>query len=814
MRPLLLLTLLLCCPPLIAAQDTVLSPVTADAHTGGSVNLSQGARLIRDDEGLLQAPQALQRLLQQPDSHIDTAYPGMGFSTGNIWLLTAFDSSASNTNQWFLRAGRPYINELDLWVFDRQGNPLSQFQHGDTIPYHQRPYPHASLIFPLSLPDAGEYLLLLRASSSGSIDLPVQLFSPQGFNQHDRNSSLHAGIYYGTIFAMVLFNLLLFLAIRDRSYLMYVLYLSFLALFLLSRDGLAMEWFWPDQTGLKRQVMTFSPLLAMAFFALFITDFLRLGNVLPNAARAMQTAAFATFAVALLTLTPALPEEQAMPFSNFLAPIWILVMLLVTVQRLLAGYRPALYLLVSFLPLAILVILFSLKNQSFIGGSWLIDHGLHLGSALSAFLLSFALAYRLTNMKAENEQMQQQANEALEQRVQERTSELNEALNARSEFLAVMSHEIRTPLNGIIGTVDMLRESGLDAAQLRQVHIIEQSGKSLLQLINDVLDYSRIEAGKMPIEETHFDLQALIHDSVELFAHKAQLNSNQLTCELNENLGRYAVGDPMRIRQILVNLVSNAVKFTSNGRIVVHAKRDSANPEYVHFSVEDTGAGIPADKLDSLFEHFYQIDSSTSRRHGGTGLGLAISRQLVEIMGGEIGVRSHNGDGSRFWFRLPLPTEDEASENAKTPDNQPVAPARLLIVDDNHINLLVAEGLCRKLGHHVEIAESGMEAIAVLMNGAQDFDLILMDCEMPEMDGFETARRILQMQEEGRIDRVPIVALTAHAVPEKIRACHEAGMISHIAKPVTMEKLDQELRTILGHLRRNPNGIATDQNSY
>jgi len=216
--------------------------------------------------------------------------------------------------------------------------------------------------------------------------------------------------------------------------------------------------------------------------------------------------------------------------------------------------------------------------------------------------------------------------------------------------------------------------------------------------------------------------------------------------------------------------------------------------------VHDSGIGISEEQQRRLFDHFQQGDSSTSRRYGGTGLGLAICRQLVEIMGGEIGVDSQPKQGSRFWFRLPIPS----TERADTFTSEPVADSlpglsggRLLIVDDNHINLMVAEGLCQKLGYETEVAESGLEAIAVLMSAEQPFDLVLMDCEMPDMDGFETSRAVIKLQQEGRLPWVPIIALTAHAIPDKIHACHDAGMIGHLAKPVNLARLQTTLRQIL-----------------
>ena len=242
------------------------------------------------------------------------------------------------------------------------------------------------------------------------------------------------------------------------------------------------------------------------------------------------------------------------------------------------------------------------------------------------------------------------------------------------------------------------------------------------------------------------------------------------------------------------------IKFTSNGSRTVSVTRDEHNPDYVYFEVSDSGIGIAPEQLNNLFDHFHQGDSSTSRRYGGTGLGLAICRQLVEIMGGEIGVFSRQHQGSRFWFRLPLPgTQKDSGYLPQNDDNDVpgLSGGRLLIVDDNHINLMVAEGLCQKLGYETEVAESGMEAIAVLMSASQSFDLILMDCEMPDMDGFETARAIIKLQQEGRLPWIPIVALTAHAVPDKIHACHDAGMVAHLAKPINKARLQATLKQVL-----------------
>ena len=485
----------------------------------------------------------------------------------------------------------------------------------------------------------------------------------------------------------------------------------------------------------------------------------KLRKAAPGLNRILMLAGLALIALAPFTL---LNFTFFIQFSSAIIFPWPFIAIALAIWSIRQGYQPARFFLLAFTAVGLASVIYILKTFNLIGGSWLIENALQLGTVTEALLLSFALAHRMTTLKSENERIHKEAQEALERRVEERTHELNTALSARSEFLAVMSHEIRTPLNGIIGTVDMLRDSDLDEVQRRQLHVIEQSGNTLLDLINDVLDYSRLDAGKMPIEQTGLDLPALIGECVALFEHRARLNANALSENLAPDLGEYCVGDPVRLRQILVNLISNAVKFTENGRIQVSARRDEANRDYVLFEITDTGIGIPVDQQSRLFDYFHQGDQTSRRRYGGTGLGLAICRQLAEIMGGEIGFQSSEAGGSCFWVRLPLPAGTAHADTPVPEQERPasVVGARLLIVDDNHINLLVAEGLCRKLGHQCETAESGAEALAVLLSRPAQFDLILMDCEMPDMDGFETTRAIQGLQRQGRLPVIPVIALT------------------------------------------------------
>lgn len=435
--------------------------------------------------------------------------------------------------------------------------------------------------------------------------------------------------------------------------------------------------------------------------------------------------------------------------------------------------------------------------------TWL-QYGLLFGNLVN---LATYLTYAMLALMAFQQRLLQAEQTALKN-----AEKATQSSKAKSEFLANMSHEIRTPINGVLGMLELLKKTSLSEDQQHKITMALRSGNSLLSIINDILDFSKIEAGKITIEKQAFNIKQLLQDIVETMQHQADTKGLSVTINTSQIHQDWVVGDESRVRQIIVNLLGNAIKFTERGAVAISAstKMDEQNVQF-ECEIQDTGIGISSDQAKKLFSAFNQADASTTRKYGGTGLGLVISKELCALMGGKLSLESELGRGSTFNFQLTFekshaeqPPQAPATTISEPSTAQPTC--RILLVEDNEINQLVAEGMLEDHGYACEMAENGEIALTMLVNASTTapYDLILMDCQMPIMDGYACTQAIRAGKAGDKHKLTPIIAMTANAMKGDREKCIAAGMDDYLTKPLDEEAFIKMLQQWLPSLTPPP----------
>jgi len=440
------------------------------------------------------------------------------------------------------------------------------------------------------------------------------------------------------------------------------------------------------------------------------------------------------------------------------------------------------------------------------GERWVYEKGRGITGEDGTVRYLDGIIFDITERKRAEEELLRMNEEVERQAVQARqlALEAQQASRAKSEFLASMSHEIRTPMNAIIGMAEMLQESPLTEEQTKYVRVFKAAGENLLNIINSILDLSKVEAGQLSLESIPFSLRQVVEDVCVMMAVRVDKKQVRIFCRTASENCDSVIGDPTRVQQILTNLIGNAIKFTEQGSVEVKVNTEKASFGgekddlcLVHISVKDTGIGIPPEKQGMIFERFTQADSSVTRKYGGTGLGLSISRRLAELMGGRLWVESTPGQGSTFHFTLLLRIEDKTrqaappakSEKAAVPEQRPL---KILLVDDSDDNRLLVKTYLKGDAYQIDEAENGEQAVALFQSGL--YDLVLMDMQMPVMDGYTATRAIRRWEEEQGKNRTPVIALTAYALTEDAAKSEEAGCDTHLTKPVKKAVLLEAIR--------------------
>lgn len=709
---------------------------------------------------------------------VDQSVLNLGYREEAHWIRVNIDASASIHKLWDLVISTPMLDYVDVYQIFNDSGPRLIYRSGMRRAFNNRNEDHRFFIVPLEIYNepSTPASFLIRVESGSNLYIPMQLYPSNEFWAPLQMADVLNWMFFGIIVAMALYNLFLFSSVRDVSYLYYVLFICSFALLHLSLDGYIFQHLWPEEYGYSGVPDTLFSSFTVVFGSLFVSYFLDLKRHLPLLHKIVWIMVISQFPIIGISL-----YYPTLPMDHFTVPVMGL-MLLLTVSVGFYAWRQGLVTARYFI---IAWIVFAIGNvyliTVYMGVNLLPVPPLSV-SKLAAFsetmLLSFALAHRIRAMRDEREKQRMKA-------------------EAQSYFLAQISHEIRTPLNGVLGTVDLLGQTQINDEQRGYIDTIQSSGKSLLTLVNDVLDYSKIEAGKMNLQSEQIEIHDLAKLQVELFRSVANQKHLEFTLHIEPNVPKWIESDSQRLRQIWANIISNGIKFTDIGHVrVLLSVEQIEQSNYLALTVKDSGIGIGAGDLKGLFNAYQQVETGKRRVYGGTGLGLAISKELIELMGGQLQVTSQLHQGSEFKALVPLKPLVGVNPVKEDEVLQKVRPLSVLVAEDNVVNQKVVKGLLTRLGHSVTIVPQGDRAVAERTNKEAQYDVILMDCEMPLVDGYEATKLIREYENARNLPNIPIIALTAHALDEVRKRCLASGMNDFLTKPINTAQLNRALNQL------------------
>ncbi|AXA57353.1 hybrid sensor histidine kinase/response regulator [Pseudomonas thivervalensis] len=777
-----LLMLLLCLPSLASALEF-------DEFTQ-SLPLGHALQVFEDARGTATMDDVLAQSAAGAFKPHDKATLNAGYSRSAFWLKIDLHYCPRNPDAqrtWLLELAYPPLDHLDLYLPDAAGAYRLVRQTGDALPFARREVRQNNYLFSLAFKPEQQQTVYLRLQSQGSIQAPLTLWSSTAYLEQQPVRLYVLGIIYGVLLGMLVYNLFIYLSVRDTSYLYYIFYIASFGLYQLSVNGAAVEYFWPDNPWWANAATPFFIGCAGLFGSQFARSFLQTAQH----GRWMDRLLLALIAYSAVVIGLSLMTSYALALrlATALALVFTVAIFAAGLFAWWRGLRVARYFIIAWSAFLLGGIINTLMVLGYLPNVFLTMYASQIGSAIEVALLSLALADRINAMREQQAQTLLDAGQKLEVLNQQ----LAHGNKLKDEFLATLTHELRTPMNGVIGSLELMETVEMDEELTQYQQTAAGSARDMMRMVNGILTLTELQAGKLKVYPAPFSLRGVVDALQVQFGANAAAKGLDFKVDVSPGLADRLLGDSGKLAQCLECLLDNAIKFTRVGGLAlrVTGRPTTLDRLVLSFAVIDTGIGFTDLGEATLYQRFFQLDGSMTREYGGLGVGLAICRQLVELLGGRLTHTSEPGRGSRFQLdvefdvalpaAVPMPFSFGGRQGSRQPQD-----CTVLLADDNTIDQLVMRGMLLKLGYRVRTADSGRAALDLLHG--ERFDAVLLDCQSSPLDGVSVCCQIRSLS---GCEELPVLVVSPNLAQE---CCPSGALIDYLSKPVKFEALQATLQ--------------------
>ncbi|RLP54089.1 hybrid sensor histidine kinase/response regulator [Ketobacter nezhaii] len=716
-----------------------------------------------------------------------------GFSQSAFWLHSRFSFPEQPDIYHITRyVSLEYslLDSVDFYVIEN-GEVTGKWLTGDSRPFNTRPVDYSRFLFPVEFNRGDIKDIYIRVQSTSLLRMPVTIWTPSEFHDAQRPKLLLDGLYFGILLLMLCYNLFLYATARDASYLYYIAYILSIAAFQLAMSGYGFEYLWPNTP----QVNEFLIPLSICAISIFVLAF---GQRILDLRKQSPLLYFIVNIIIVLEIAGAI-TSLLLPYAVVIQTLIVFtvivaaVKLYISIQQSLRRIHTAQLFLFAWFTFLCGAMALAATSMGWLPVNFLTTNSFIIGSAVEVIVLSFILAERSHQINKAKAFAEKQAKDAL----QLMNDSLRETNRTKDEFLATISHELRTPMNGVLGCLQHASQCPDQSSLDTYLNHADRSARHMMLLIDSLLTYTELQSGNLQLQQEPFRIGEMLDKARLLFADTCAKKEIRLRMSLDSVTPHTLFGDSYRVGQIFNNLIDNAIKFTHRGEILIEITCAAIDHESqslkLIFSISDTGIGIEPEKQSQIFESFRQADATNNRGYGGLGIGLSVVKALLDKMDGTIECRSNPGQGSRFEVTFPCLFQNQdltsrIDEQAHQPSRH-AAPLQVLVVEDNPVNQLVIKSLLTRHGYTIVTASNGAQALLELEQYA--IDVVLMDCQMPIMDGFETTEKIRNM--DHRHAHLPIIAVTANGMSDDRHRCIQAGMNDYLCKPIDAQVLHRKI---------------------